>query len=162
MSFAASTIPYFTTLTKATAYTFAIEWEVLYVEQTYDGSNRGEFKLQVKYYANGAWRMQETTQFYVYTDDVEEELDPNKSFTLDYDLENYDDLIFRVVEVDIFLDKDDQIIKPMEYNTGSRINDGDWDCYFLIYNPASWYSQYYDEENSTGDWFEVKIVNLDY
>ena len=159
--FTTSITPHFTTFTKATAYTFAIQWEILYVENTYDGEGvRGEFRLQVKYYANGAWRMQETAHFWVYQEDVEQELDPNLSFTLNYDLENYADLIFRIVEIDV--GADDQIIKPMEYNTGSGINDGDWDCYFLIYNPASWYYQYFDDENSSGDWFKVKITNLDY
>ncbi len=156
-----SITPHFTTFTKATAYTFAIEWEKFYTESTYDGEgNRGEFRLQVKYYASGDWRMQETSKFYVQQEDVGEYLDPNLSFTLDYDLVNYDDLIFRIVEVDT--GKDDQIIRPMVYDTGSRITDGEWHCYFLIYNPGSWFSQYFDDDNAYGDWFEVQIINLDY
>ena len=109
---------------------------------------------------NGAWRMQETSKFYVEPEDVEEELDPNLSFTLDYDLEHLDDLAFRIIEDDPF--SDDQIIKPMEYDTGSGINDGEWHCWYLLYNPLTWYSRYYDDENSSGDWFDVKIINLDY
>jgi len=140
--------------------TILVIWKRVKVKYTYDEDSVGEFRIQVKYYTGSKWKMDESEKYKIDSTKLDVMRNPEVHFQLRYDVPVGSYMWFRMIEDD-FWGKDDQIIRPVKQNSGSKIDDGDWHIYQHIYS-STWERLDASGYNKYGEYFEVYLINLDY
>lgn len=150
----AFSIIFFITQIQASSIPIHIIWNKVTVTDDYDpGGGQGEFKIQIKYHDGQNWRVQHSSEHRCYPGTYW----PQITFTLNHEVLAGTYVYFRLLEDDLF--SDDQIIRPVIYNSGHGINDGNW--IYSIYVSSTFEESPGYGTNQEGDKIWLTFYNLE-